>query len=760
MLLFCLFRQVFCTKLYGIVLAMRDVAKWVVYAGIFAVPFVVLIVSTSMFFPFITGKNFAFRIIVEIALAAWVILALYEPQYRPRFSWIAFFGFGLLVVMFFANLFGEYAPKSFWSNFERMDGYVTLVHFYIYFLMVGTMLTTEKLWNRFFNTTIVAALLVAFYGFAQLAGQIDISQGGWRITSTLGNSTYMAVYMLFHVFITAWMFMKARSKWARYGYLAIGLLFAFLLIRTATRGTTLGLIGGGLLSLLYIAIFSRGHKRIRRLAIGGLIALVLTVGVFVTAKDTAFVENSPVLSRFASISLSEGDVRFMIWGIAWEGVKERPILGWGQANFNYVFNEHYDPRLYNAESWYDRVHNIVLDWLIAGGILGAFFYFGILGSALFYFVIRPLSRRWRRSDSNDSSEFTVVEQGLLLGLLAAYVFHNLFVFDNLISYVFFAVILAVIHSRVAVEIPKLANFTVNKDVVTTMVTPVVLVITVVTVYFVNVPSMKTAKGIIDAIKLRNQPELMLTEFQSALDREAPVGRQETVEQMAQNISPLALNQNISDLEKAKLYQQVEISYQEMIEKKPGDARLHMLFGSFYRFINQPEKALEQFKIALELSPRKQTILYGIGFSHIQASQYETALPYFKEAYELELSAPASRVNYAVAAMYADDNELFESLIDIEDLEDNPRLKSAFVSDPLAMTAAHTNKNYPLLLYIITERIEGSPSDPQERVNLAVAHYEMGDTNKAVAVIEEAIEDIPTFADQGRQIIEAFRTGNI
>jgi len=49
---------------------MKDFLKAVVYAGIFAVPFLTLFVVDSYFFPFITGKNFAFRIIVEIAVAA------------------------------------------------------------------------------------------------------------------------------------------------------------------------------------------------------------------------------------------------------------------------------------------------------------------------------------------------------------------------------------------------------------------------------------------------------------------------------------------------------------------------------------------------------------------------------------------------------------------------------------------------------------------------------------------------------------------
>lgn len=36
-------------------------------------------------------------------------------------------------------------------------------------------------------------------------------------------------------------------------------------------------------------------------------------------------------------------------GLAIEGFKEHPILGWGQDNFILVFNKYYDPRLYSQE---------------------------------------------------------------------------------------------------------------------------------------------------------------------------------------------------------------------------------------------------------------------------------------------------------------------------------------------------------------------------------------------------------------------------
>ena len=48
-----------------------------------------------------------------------------------------------------ADLFGANPLKSFWSNFERMEGWITLIHLLGYFLVVGTVLNTQKLWTKF-----------------------------------------------------------------------------------------------------------------------------------------------------------------------------------------------------------------------------------------------------------------------------------------------------------------------------------------------------------------------------------------------------------------------------------------------------------------------------------------------------------------------------------------------------------------------------------------------------------------------------------
>lgn len=721
---------------------MKDIAKAVAYAGLFAVPFIVLIISNDLFFPYITGKNFTFRIIVEVVFAAWVILALYEPRYRPNFSWISTSFLALLVIMFVANWTGEFPLKSFWSNFERMEGFVTLVHVFLYFTALSSLLTTDKLWTRYLNTTLIAASCVALYAFQQLAGGIDIKQGGWRLDGTLGNSAYMAIYTLFHIFIALYLLLKTQSQNLRYVYAAFTALFVFLLIQTATRGTTLGLVGGSFVTVLYVVLFAKDHPRVRKIGAGVLCALVILVGLFVSFKDSSFIQENRYLQRIANISLETASTRFEIWSMALEGVKERPLLGWGQGNFNYVFNKYYEPSLYAQESWFDRVHNIVVDWLIAGGVLGAIAYFGLFAAALYYLFWLPLVRK--------DESFSVVERGVLIGLLAGYLFHNLFVFDNIVSYIFFAMVLALIHARVARPMRMFENAHVDKKLVEQIAIPVILVLLCVGVYKVNVPNILAAKDIINAYRTTD-PAVVLDTFEQALARNS-FADQEIREQLthqAQNIArsnqyPAALRERAFNLAERELLKQ--------IEEKPGDARIHVFISSFYRVNNQLDLAEEQLEIARALSPNKQQIIFEQGMTQLQKQEYEKATAFFKEAYDLAPSYTTAAVYYATAALYAGDMEQVNELLSDDAVRQN------FALNDLSIQAAYATKQFEMLKEMFEVRIERNPLDPQMRTNLAVVYDESGDTEGAIRILEEAGEAIPSFKAQADSFIEDLRAG--
>ena len=298
--------------------------------------------------------------------------------------------------MLVANLLGEHSPKSFWSVFERMDGYVTLVHWILLTVVLGSVLKDKRInflgfkttaWQVFFGAVMLASTFVVFTAMKQLAGLEVVTQGASRINGTLGNAAYMAIYMLFMFGIVALAIVKSKSVGWRITYGALAIIFTTLLLLTATRGTTLGFIGGVILAALIVVLFEKRAVKMRRFAIGGIVSICLMFGGLWLAKDTSlfvFKGNNLAERLTTGISLSALDTRLTIWGMAVEGVKERPILGWGQGNFDYVFSKHYEPSLYRVEPWYDRAHNILFDWLIAGGILGALAYFSVLLVAFYY----------------------------------------------------------------------------------------------------------------------------------------------------------------------------------------------------------------------------------------------------------------------------------------------------------------------------------------------------------------------------------------
>ena len=61
----------------------KQIARWVALGALFLIPVMPFVVINSFFFPFITGKAFYFRILVEIAVAAWILLACLDRAYRP-----------------------------------------------------------------------------------------------------------------------------------------------------------------------------------------------------------------------------------------------------------------------------------------------------------------------------------------------------------------------------------------------------------------------------------------------------------------------------------------------------------------------------------------------------------------------------------------------------------------------------------------------------------------------------------------------------
>src|SRR3989344_3070066 len=615
--------------------------RYIIFVGLFLVPFVPFLVSSSFFFPFITTKAFAWRIIVEIVFATWILLALLDTNYRPKKSVISYAILAFLIIIGIADLFGVAPLKSLWSNFERMEGFITLLHLGMFFVVISSFFD-EVDWKRWWNVSLVASFLMVLYCVLQIIGLKTINQGGVRVDGTLGNAIYLAVYMLFHIFIAILFLWRERNnvalKWV-YGLLIFTQIF--VLYYTATRGAILGLLGG-VIVMAVLNIRNREDKSVRKAGVAILIGLVVLVGGFMQVRDAGFVKNSPVLSRFSSLTTEDIKTqgRYFVWPMAWEGIKERPILGWGQDNFSYVFQKYYSPEMFRLEPWFDRAHNIFLDWAVAGGILGLIAYLSL------YLVLLYLI--WKQGGS-----FSYTEKSILTGLVAAYFFHNLFVFNHLISYILFFSLLSYVHYRNASEI---SWKTVSSPMqVISMALPVVSVLLVLSMYFVNISPITTNISLIEALKSVQTPGENVTAIQyfKKAHKASRLGRSEVVEHIAANSATILMS-DISVEEKNAFFSFAKDAILGETETLEKDARYQLVTGSFLSTTGFLDEALTHLEMARELIPNKQQVYFEIGAVYINKSEPLKALEVFRKAYELAPEYVESRAIYLIGAIYADD----------------------------------------------------------------------------------------------------------
>lgn len=712
----------------------KNILKWGVIGGLFAVPFVPFIVSSSMLFPFITGKGFAFRIIVEIVVALYVLLALLDVEYRPKLSLITKAVLVFTGIIFLADLFGENAFKSLWSNYERMEGFVLLAHLALYYIVTSSVFHTREWWDKFWNTSLVASALISVYGFFQLAGWATINQGGVRVDATFGNASYLAIYLVFHMFLAMSFFLNAKEKMWRWVYGALFVAQGTILYFTATRGAILGFIGGALITTAIIAWKERANPKIRKISIGLGLSAVLLVAIFIGIKNTAFVQKSPVLSRFATLSFSEIKTqgRYFVWPMAIEGFKENPILGWGQENFNYVFNKNYNPLMYGQEQWFDRTHNVVLDWLIAGGILGLLSYLSLFG-ALLYFM-------WKKSD------FSLEEKAVFTGFLSAYFFHNFFVFDNLISYIIFFSLLAYVHGRTVHQglWARITTRTINHDAFTYIALPVTVLALIGTLYFVNVNAILASTTLIKAISPQSEgPAKNLEYFKKAFAYNS-FGSSEGLEQLVPATSQVIQSAQVSDAVKQDFYTFTAAQVEAKVKQTPKDARYLLFAGSFYNRNGQYDTAIPLLEKAVENSPKKPTMYFELGSSYLGKKDYAKAFELFEKAYLLEPRFQDSDVIYTIGALYAGKMDVAQKMF--ATLGDK-----AFTDDRILRTLAEL-KNYDVVIGILNARLQKDPTNPQNRLTLAGVYAEMGQKQKAIAIIQQLIKDYPDFKTQGESYV--------
>ncbi len=556
-----------------------------------------LLLIKAMFFPFIAGKAITFRVLVELALLFFLfhILAhfgdreffarLIQKLKHPIVICVAIFA----VMITVTALIGVNPTQSFWSNFERGDGAFQILHYAIFFILAFLQFTERKSLERFLIVNIAVSIPICLYALLQLVTEINsnnwfVIAPGDRVSGTLGNPSYLAAYLLFIIAFLIYFFIKNKDMVWR---LLLGMLLAFeffIFLKTGTRGAFLGMIVA-LLVFAIIHFFITNDKR-WRLGLGIFFGTgTMLIIIFFASHSSPIWKHVPVLNRLINFSSAVNDIkpRIWTWGSGLAGAIEKPVAGWGIENFAAPFDKYYNPRHYGIESFFDRTHNIFLEYSISGGLLVL-----LPWLAIFFFYYRELRKRAKD-----------MWYSVLFVIPIAYLIQGFFLFDTLPIYLAFFAFLVLFLNSDENEIHLSPNE--NSALVgANIATATILTLGVIgLLYYTAFLPFQKNRLIVNALLLQNtlaaqaaagvkqtiNPVEIVDAFHQALAFKSPIGQEEAVA-MYQKFM-LNIVENASQNEKVTSSPQARQEMKQVLDdvNKVFDDNLPIYAGLKQHFIN-------------------------------------------------------------------------------------------------------------------------------------------------------------------------------
>lgn len=590
------------------------------------VPLVVL--PSSFIFPFIVPKIILFRTIVLLMAGVYLaLLGLNWEKYRPQMNSISIAVLVFWLSFVVSTFAGVDWYRSFWDSHERMLGLFTVTHYVLFYLIVTATVTQKHDWDMLIRVFLGAGGLVMLIGLLQkIQPDLLLNNGSSRVSATLGNAIYMSGYGLFLLFLGGISYVRTAVEsqgWRLYagstGFL--GFLGIFL---GGTRGTLLGLLAGVASMLVLGAVVSK-RRSVRLGAVGMLVAGIALASLLFVFRESPFVASIPAVGRVVTTDFANirENTRVMAWEVAWDGFVDKPLFGWGPNNYFYTFNTFYRPAFLQygyGETWFDNAHNIVMNTLATQGVFGIMAYVSI-----FFFVAYSLVRARRQESVGDT-------EGIVLGgFFVGHFIHNIFVFENPTSYLYFFFALAYVCVR---AYPRVGSGdTRKKKYLTTGMGSGIAVGVVLLIYVFNINPARANMRTLDTIQSLYQREQSVSVYKEAFAVPTPHiddVRSDLARTVGQ-IVPQMVRQGKRD-DALQLIDRALADLERNVTAHPMDIRSQLGMVTLYQqrwSLTQQQEDLHVAESvaehALLLSPKRQQIVYLLASLEQQLGKHDEAI---------------------------------------------------------------------------------------------------------------------------------------
>jgi len=600
----------------------------IIKTGIFLLLFAPLVVNRNFFFPFVSPKGFYIMALSEIIIAAFLILILFFPKYRPSFNRVIM-GITLFIfALFLSTIFSVSFLKSFFSNCERMTGFLFYLHLFgLIFVFVSVL--EKKDWMRIFFASILIATIVSLIELVTRFFKEDLFSFTARGGSTLGNSSFFATYLLFNIFFAIYlMALSCRKKRLFFPIFFLLFFLCVSLFLSGGRAASYSFCIGAFLIFLFYISFCWSNSKIKFL---GKIALLITLFAIIFGIILLCIPGSIFQNQLAKLS---SKARPLAWQMALKGAKERPFFGWGLQNFDLVFARYFNPCFFlkecGGEIWFDRAHNVIFDTLIESGI------FGLLAYLLIYFF--SFGILWKRYFKEKTKE-DFWKASVFTSLLVAYFLQNLTVFDMPISLLFFFLTLGFVASSLK-EPEKTQGPEKSSSIKFFMGFLILFLFSFSFLKFIILPAEASYLFIKD-ISLSDSKERM--GLFEKISKMTPFSIYQMRVYLAKTYLFLASKKQASKEEGEFIAEELEKTQKEI----PSDLKTSLLLSDIYLILardfneNTIKKAEENAEKAIKISSQNQQGYWLLAEIKLSKGDCKTAFSLAKYAYDLEPRAQTS-----------------------------------------------------------------------------------------------------------------------
>lgn len=308
--------------------------------------------------------------------------------------------FGSIALL--ASVFGIDPMHSVFGNYWRRDGLVTLFHLFALSYIVN------GVWRRYRHALIMSislgSLAVSAWAVTDgyrffLLGDRSVRDFQGAIGASFGQPQFLAGFLVVTLPFVWYLLTATRSTAVRSIILVSGFVQIVAILLTKSSGGMIGIV------VFFIGILIPKFSKVKILAplftILGILGITVLIATYIQ-----FVRSIPPQL------LAESRPRIFMKGFL--GWAERPVLGWGWANFNNAFSAADWPYHFEYDAYVDKAHAHILEVLATTGAIGLASY-----TIMLYLIGRQL---WRNSRQGSHSQ-RLVYQSLFLSFIL-YVMHS------------------------------------------------------------------------------------------------------------------------------------------------------------------------------------------------------------------------------------------------------------------------------------------------------------------------------------------------